>query len=109
MKNTIIAVVIFTLVMASSAFAGGIIGRHDLSNDQGLVTVKSIEGNKMAFDAIYAPARGTLVILTNVYADFDQRTRKAVYSEDRSCPDALEMKFQNNGKVVLHEEVCADF
>jgi hypothetical protein len=109
MKKAILSVTIFTLIMASSAFAGDIIGRHDLSNDRGLVMVKSVEGNKMAFDAIYAPKNGRLLILTDVFADYDQQAQKAIYSEDRLCPDALEMKFQKNGKVVLREAVCAEF
>ena len=109
MKKIIIAVTIFTLVMASSAFAGDIIGSHNLSNDRGLVTVKSIEGNKMAVDIIYVPVKGNLIILTDVFADYDSQTQKAVYSEDRFCPDALKMTFQSNGKVVLHEAACADF
>lgn len=109
MKKTIFTIVIFTLLIASVAFANGMIGRHDLSNDQGQVTVKSIDGNKMALDIIYAPVKGNLIILTGVYADYDSLTRKAIYSEDRFCPDALEMKFQNNGKVVLHEAACAVF
>lgn len=36
-------------------------------------------------------------------------TQKAIYSEDRFCPDALEMKFQKNGRVVLKEAACAEF
>lgn len=109
MKKTIITVTIFMLVVASSAFAGDIIGRHNLPNDRGIVNVKEIVGNKMAVDIIYAPVKGNLIILTDVFADYNLQTRKAVYSEDRSCPDALEMKFQNDGKVVLHEAICADF
>ena len=107
--KTIITILIFTLLMVSSAFAGDIIGDHTLSNERGLVIVNSVEGNKMAFDAIYAPVNGKLVILTDVFADYDSQTQKAIYSEDRLCPDALKMTFQNNGKVVLHEAACADF
>jgi hypothetical protein len=62
MKKTIAIGVIFTLLMVSSAFADNIIGRHILSNDQGLVRVKSIEGSKMEMDIVYAPVRGDLVI-----------------------------------------------
>ena len=109
MKKTIITVVIFTLVVASSAFAGDVIGRHNLPNDRGIVTVKSIVGNKMAVDIIYAPVKGNLIILTDVFADYNLQTRKAIYSEDRFCPNALEMKFLNNGRVVLHEAACAVF
>jgi hypothetical protein len=109
MKKTIIAVTIFTLLMVSSAFANGIIGRHTLSNNRGLVTVKTIVGSKMMLDVIYVPVKGNLVLLTNVYADYDSQKKRAVYSEDRFCPDALEMKFQNNGKVVLREAACANF
>jgi hypothetical protein len=100
---------IFVIIMASSVFAGDVIGRHNLSNDRGLVRVKSVEGSKMAVDVIYAPVRGKLVILTDVFADYDSKTQKAVYSEDRLCPYALRMRFQNNGKVVLREAACADF
>ena len=107
--KTIITILIFTLLMVSSAFAGDIIGDHTLSNERGLVIVNSVEGNKMAFDAIYVPVNGKLVILTDVFADYDSQTQKAIYSEDRLCPDALKMTFQNNGKVVLHEAACADF
>ena len=110
MIRTIITVTICTLLMASAAFAGSIIiGHHDLSNDRGLVRVKSVEGNKMAVDIIYAPANRKLVVLTDVFADYDWQTQKAIYSEDRFCPDALEMKFQKNGKVVLKEAACAEF
>ena len=109
MKKVIIAVTICLLLMASSVFAGDIVGSHKLSNDRGLVRVKSVEGSKMAVDIIYVPVKGNLIILTDVFADYDSQTRKAVYSEDRFCPDALKMTFQNNGKVVLHEAACADF
>jgi len=109
MKKTIIIVTIFALVVASSAFAGDIIGRHDLSNDRGLVRVRSIEGAKMALDVIFAPRNGKVVVLTGVFADYDPQTQKAVYSEDRFCPDALKLTFQNNGKVVLHQAACAAF
>lgn len=109
MKKIVITVTIFTLLMASSVFAVDVIGRHNLSNDRGLVRVNSIEGNKMAFDAIYAPVKGKLVVLTDVFADYDSQTQKAVYSEDRFCPDALKIKFQDNGKVVLHKAACANF
>jgi hypothetical protein len=104
------SVVIFTLLlMASSVFAGDIFGRHDLSHDRGVVMVKSVEVNRMAFDAIYAPGNGRLLILTDAFADYDSQTQNAVYSEDRLCPDALKMTFQNNGKVVLQEADCAAF
>jgi len=106
---TFLIIAIFTLLMVSSAFAEDIIGNHNLSNDQGLIKVKSIEGHKMAVDIIYAPQKGKLIILTGVFADYDSQTRKAVYSEDRFCPDALKLKFQNNGKVILQEAACADF
>jgi hypothetical protein len=109
MKKIIIIVTILTLVMASSAFAGDIIGRHNLSNDRGLVRVKSIEGSKMTVDIVYIPENGKLMILTDVFADYDQKTRNAVYSEDQLCPDALKLTFQKNGKVVLKEATCADF
>jgi len=95
--------------MALSAFAGDVIGSHNLSNNRGLVKVKSIEGNKMAVDAVYVSVSGRLVILTDVFADYDSQTQKAIYSEDRSCPDALKITFQNNGKVVLREAACAEF
>ena len=109
MKKMIIAVTICSLVMASSAFAGDVIGSHNLSNDRGLVRVKSIEGNKMAVDIIYVPAKGNLIILTDVFANYDSQTQKAVYSEDRFCPDALKITFQNDGRVVLREAACAAF
>jgi hypothetical protein len=109
MKITIIIVTIFTLVMASSAFAGDIIGSHNLPDNRGLIRVKAIEGNKMAFDAVYAHSKGKLVILTNVFADYDQRTQRAIYSEDRLCPDALKLIFQRDGRVILHEAACAQF
>lgn len=107
--KTIITITIFTLVMASSVLAGDIIGSHNLSNDRGLVRVKAVEGNKMAVDIIYVPVKGNLVVLTDVFADYDSQTREAVYSEDQCCPDALKIKFQNNGKVVLHKAARADF
>ena len=110
MRKVIIAVTIFTLLMVSSAlFAGGLIGHHDLSNNRGLVSVKSIDGNQIAVDIVYKPDNRGLIILTDVYADFNPYTQKATYSEDRLCPDALEMKFQNNGKVVIKEAACANF
>lgn len=109
MKKTIAISVVFTLLMASSAFAIDVIGRHQLSNDRGIVTVKLIVGSKMAFEAIYVPIKGNLVVLTNVDADFDPQTQRAVYSEDRFCPDALRMTFQSNGRVALREAACAEF
>jgi hypothetical protein len=109
MRRSIIIVTIFTLVMASSALAGGVIGHHDLSNDRGLVRVKSIEGNKMVVDIIFVPENGRLMVLSDVIADYDSQTRKAVYSEDRYCPDALRMTFLKNGNVVLREAACAAF
>lgn len=109
MKNTIIIVTIFTLLIASSASAGDIIGRHNLSNDRGLIRVKSIEGSKMTVDIVYIPENGKLMILTDVSADYDSRTQNAVYSEDQLCPDALKLTFQNNEKVVLKEAACAAF
>ena len=107
--KTVMTIGIFTLALASSAVAGEIIGRHDLSNDRGLVRVRSVEGAKMAVDIIYAPVNGKVVVLTGVYADYNPQTQKAVYSEDRFCPDALKLTFQNNGKVVLHQAACAAF
>jgi len=109
MKKTILSVTIFTLVLASSAYAGDIIGRHILSNDQGLVRVKSIEGNKMAVDIIYAPVKGNLVILTDVFADYNPKTQQAIFSEEKSCPDALKFTFQRDGRVILREAACAVF
>ena len=109
MKNIIIIGTIFTLLMMSTAFADDIVGRHGLSNDRGVVMVKSIDGNKMAFDAIYAPANGKLVILTDVFADYNSQTQTAIYSEDRYCPDALRMIFLKNGNVVLRKAACAVF
>jgi len=108
--KTIIISAIFTLVMASSSVYGGdIIGRHSLSNDRGLVRVRSVEGNKMALDVIYAPRNGKVAVLTGVFADYNPQTQKAVYSEDRFCPDALKLTFQGNGRVVLHQAACAAF
>ena len=108
--KTIIISAIFTLVIASSpGFAGDVIGRHDLSNDRGLVRVRSVDGNKMAVDIIFAPRNGKVVVLTGVFADYNPQAQKAVYSEDRFCPDALKLTFQNNGKVVLHQAACAAF
>ena len=109
MKRTIFTIAIFTLLMVSSAFAGDIIGKHTMSNNRGLVTVKSIVGKKMALDVIYVPVKGNLVMFTNVFADYDPQTQQAVYSEDRTCPDALKMNFQNNGKVILRQAACAEF
>lgn len=60
-------------------------------------------------DIVYAPVRGDLVILTDLYADYDSRTQKAVYSEDRSCPEALKLIFQSNGRVILHEAAALSF
>ena len=109
MKKTIIVVTIFTL-MVSSAFANDIVGKHSLANDRGLVRVKSVVGNKMAFDfIIYTPVKGNLVILTDVFADYNPKTQQAVYSEEKSCPDALKFTFQSNGRVVLNEAACAVF
>jgi|ADurb_Cas_02_Slu_FD_contig_31_1849570_length_574_multi_3_in_0_out_0_1 hypothetical protein len=101
--------IVFTVLMASSALAGDIIGNYSLSNDRGLVKVKSVDGNKMSVDIVYATRKGKLIILTGVFADYNSQTRQAVYSEDRYCPDALKLKFQRNGKVVLLEAVCAEF
>ena len=110
MKKTIFTIAIFMLLMVSSAFAGDIVGKHSLANDRGLVRVKSVVGNKMAFDfIIYAPVKGNLVILTDVFADYNPKTQQAVYSEDKSCPDALKFTFQSNGRVVLREAACAVF
>jgi len=110
MKRTIAISVIFTLaLMSSAAFAADMIGRHNLPNNRGVVTVKEIVGNKMSLDIIYAPVKGNLVVLTDVYADYDSRTQKAVYSEDRFCTDALKLTFQNNGRVVINEAACAVF
>jgi hypothetical protein len=75
MKKVIITVTILTLLTISATFAGDIIGRHDLSDERGMIIVNSIEGNKMAFDAIYAPVRGRLIILTDAFADYNSQTR----------------------------------
>ena len=110
MKKAIFTIAIFMLLMVSSAFAGDVIGKHSLANDRGLVRVKSVVGNKMAFDfIIYTPVKGNLVILTDVFADYNPKTQQAVYSEEKSCPDALKFTFQSNGKVVLNEAACAVF
>ena len=110
MKKTIFTIAIFTLLMVSSAFANGIIGKHSLANDRGLVRVKSVVGNKMRFDfIIYTPVKGNLVILTDVFADYNPKTQQAVYSEEKSCPDALKFTFQSNGRVILNEAACAVF
>jgi len=63
----------------------------------------------MSVDIVYTTRKGKLIMLTGVFADYNSQTRQAVYSEDRYCPDALKLKFQNNGKVVLLEAVCAEF
>jgi hypothetical protein len=104
MKKIIIVFAIF--VMASSAFAGDE-GKHNISNDRGFVRVKSIKGNVMKVDVFYAPDKERLIILTGVFADYDSQTREAIYSEDRSCPDSLKIKFLKNGKVTLRESACA--
>ena len=110
MKETIFTTAIFTLLMASPAFAGDIIGNHDLSNDRGLVRVKSVVGNRMVFDfVIYTPVKGNLVILSDVFADYNPKTQQAIFSEDKSCPDALKFTFQSTGRVVLREAACAVF
>jgi hypothetical protein len=109
MIKIITSVTIFTLLRVSSAFAGDIIGRHDLSDERGMIIVNSVEGNEMAFDAIYTPVRGRLIILTDAFADYNSQTRQALYSEDRLCPDALRLTFQKNGKVVIREAACASF
>lgn len=111
MKKTIAISVIFTLVLVSSAFANDdIIGKHSLANDRGLVRVKSVFGNKMAFDfIIYTPVKGNLVILTDVFADYNPKTQQAIYSEEKSCSDALKFTFQSNGRVVLNKAACAVF
>mgnify|MGYP000998589439 CR=1 FL=1 len=109
MRVSIIATVIVILMMTSTVSAGEIIGRHSLSNDRGLVKVKSIAGNKMSIDIIYLPQKGKMIMLTDVFADYDPRTHQAVYSEDRFCPNALTIRFQSNGKVILHQAACAAF
>ena len=111
MKKTIFTIAIFTLLMVSTAaFAGDIIGNHGLSSNQGLVRVKSVVGNRMAFDfIIYTPVKGNLVILSDVFADYNPKTKQAIYSEEKSCPDALKFTFQSNGRVVLREAACAVF
>jgi len=109
MQKILITIVIIVLVTASTVSAGDIIGRHNLSNDRGLVRVKSVDGSKMAVDIIYVPQKGKMIMLTDVFADYDPRTHQAVYSEDRFCPDALKLSFQSNGKVVLHQKACAAF
>ena len=110
MKKTIFTIAIFTLLMVSPAFANGIIGKHSLANDRGLVRVKSVVGNKMAFDfIIYTPVKGNLVILTDVFADYNPKTKLAIFSEEKSCPDALKFTFQSNGRVILREAACAVF
>ena len=63
----------------------------------------------MAVDIMYTPAKGRLVILTNVFADYNPKTQQAVYSEEKSCPDALKFTFQRDGRVVLNEAACAVF
>jgi hypothetical protein len=109
MKKTIFTIAIF-IMLASSAYAGDIVGNHGLSNDRGLVRVRSVVGNRMAFDfIIYTPVKGNLVILADVFADYNPKTQQAVYSEDRFCPDALRFTFQSNGEVVLREAACAVF
>ncbi len=109
MIKAIVSVTICILLIVPSAFAGGIIGHHDLSDNRGLVRVKSIDGTKIAVDIVYKPDNRRVIILTDVYADFNPYTQKAIYSEDRFCPNALEMKFQKNGKVALKEAACAEF
>ena len=109
MQKILITIVIIVLVTASTVSAGDIIGRHNLSNDRGLVRVKSVDGSKMAVDIIYVPQKGKMIMLTDVFADYDPLTHQAVYSEDRFCPDALKLSFQSNGKVVLHQKACAAF
>jgi hypothetical protein len=111
MKQAIFTIAIFMLLMVSSpAFANGIIGKHSLANDRGLVRVKSVVGNKMVFDfIIYAPVKGNLVILTDVFADYNPKTQQAVYSEEKSCPDALKFTFQRDGRVILREAACSVF
>ena len=109
MKRTIFTIAIFTLLMVSSAFAGDIIGNHGLSNDRGLIRVKSVVGNRMGVDIIYARSKGRIIILSDVFADYNPKTKQAVYSEEKSCPDALKFTFQSNGRVVLREAACAVF
>ena len=104
MKKIIIVFAIF--VMASSAFAGDV-RKYNISNDRGFVRVRSIKGNVMKVDVFYTPDKERLIILTGVFADYDSQTREAIYSEDRSCPDSLKIKFLKNGKVTLHESACA--
>ena len=109
MKMTIVVFITWTFLLASSAFADDIVGMHHLTEDQGLVRVKSVVGNKMALDIIYAPNKGSVILLTDVYADYDPQRQRAVYSEDRLCPDALKFTFQKNRRVVLREAACAAF
>jgi len=88
MKKVIITVTICTL-MSSAVFAGGLIGHHDLSDNRGLVRVKSIEGTKIAVDIVYKPDNRRLIILTDVYADFTQELiLKAISYHNRlNIPD----------------------
>jgi len=58
---------------------------------------------------MYTPAKERLVILTNVFADYNPKTQRAIYSEEKSCPDALKITFQSNGRMVLREAACAVF
>ena len=44
MRKVIITATFFTLLMTTSAFAGEIIGRHDLSDERGIIIVNSVEG-----------------------------------------------------------------
>ncbi|HAR48817.1 hypothetical protein ER57_17085 [Smithella sp. SCADC] len=97
MKKIIVVFTIFA--MASSASAGDV-GKHNISNDRGFVRVRSIKGNVMKVDVFYTPDKERIIILTGVFADYDSQTREAIYSEDRSCPDSLKIKFLNNGKII---------
>ena len=107
--KTMFIFIMFMLVMATSVHAGVDIGLYQLPKDRGLIKVKEITGNKMSFDAVFVSMKGELVILMNVYADYDPEKDNAVYSEDRFCPDVLSMTFKNNGTVVIREADCALF
>jgi len=108
MKRAVLSVVIFAMLV-STAFADDIIGNHSVINGRGLVKVRSLEGQKMKFDAIYASPKKKLIVLEGVYADYNPRTNRAIYTVDRFCPDALGMKFQDNRQVILREADCAEF
>jgi len=63
MEKTLIVVTVYTLMMKTSAHVDRNVGRHNLSNNSGLVTLKPIIAKKMTIDDVYVRAMRESVIL----------------------------------------------